>query len=86
MKRMIMNLRNTIAALLLLLLSAGYTFAQNAAGDDASIPTAKHDFGQYIGPLILLVLVSYVGYRFWHDNYSHAGKQGDDAKHTPHHQ
>ena len=83
MKRM-MHLRNTIAALLLVMISAGYTFAQNAAAD-GPIPT-KHDFGQYIGPAILLLLVAYVGYRFWHDNYSHADKQGDDAKHTPHHQ
>jgi len=81
MKRII-NLRDKIAALLLLMLSGGYTFAQSTAGDASKSiydTPPQRDLIQYIGPGIMLILVIYVGYRYWHDNRP-------DDKHTTHHQ
>ena len=79
MKRMI-QLRDKIAALLLLMLSGTYTFAQNIVGDPSVYDTKpQRDLVQYIGPCILLVLVIYVGYRYWHDN-----RPNDEQTH--HHQ
>ena len=76
------NLRDKVAALLLLLLSGGYTFAQGTNYDPSTSiydTPPKHDLIQFIGPGIMLVLIIYVGYRYWHDNRP-------DDKHTPHHQ
>ncbi len=81
MKRII-NFRDKIAALLLLLLSGGYTFAQSTVGEQSKSiydTPPKHDFVQFIGPGIMLIVIIYVGYRYWHDNRP-------DDKHTPHHQ
>ena len=81
MKRMI-GIRDKFAALLLLLLSGGYSFAQGSVDGYTSVydtTAPKHDYVQFIGPGIMLALVIYVGYRYWHDNHG-----GD--KHTTHHQ
>ena len=78
MKRII-NLRDKIATLMLLMLSGGYTFAQSTSGDIYDTPPQKDHLVQFIGPAIMLIVVIYVGYRYWHDNRP-------DDEHTTHHQ
>ncbi len=77
MKR-IMNFSKNIAALLLMLLTGGYTFAQGAdtmMSEDA-YRNSSHKFTTvldggtipYIALVVVFLLILFVGYRYWHDN------------------
>ena len=81
MKRINANCRK-IAALLLTMITGGFAFAQdNAASDTYENMPPQHDYVQYIAPGILVLLIIYVGYRYWHDN-----RPDDKINHNPHHQ
>ena len=92
MKRIIPSLRDKIAAVLLILLTAGHTFAQDANDtvvSESSFQTTHSKFSTnlYDGTIphialgVVFMLILYVGYRYWHDN-----RTDDDIRHTPHHQ
>ena len=82
--------RRKIGLLLTFVLTGGYTFAQQADTLSESAyqyTPSKQGISLYTGILpvivfgVLVLLMAYVGYRYWHDHVP-----DDDTKHTPHHQ
>ena len=69
MKRIILGSHNKIVALLLMMLTKGYAFAQTSLGDpttseDKNTPPG-HVLLQMSGLVLVLILIFYAGYRYW---------------------
>ena len=74
MKKMILNSRNIITAVLLMILTKVSAFAQTSLGDpteptDSNAPPT-HVFLLMAGLAIVLILVFYAGYRYWRSKTS----------------
>ncbi len=91
MKKILNSIRNKFAFFCVAMLSAVYSFAQDAADQSGSIydvKPAKHVFNvysmsfEYILFGVVVIFLGYVGYRYMHD---HADEE-DDVSHEPHHQ
>ena len=69
MKKIVMNVSNKILALLLILFTKGYAFAQTSLGDPSE-PSDKRALPRNVlleisGLVLLLIVVFYAGYRYW---------------------
>lgn len=91
MKNAIKSIRCIFTLICICLFAGNYTFAQETANDTLpesayQMNVPKHvvnvysDFVPYVLFGIIIALILYVSYRYWHDN------RNSRINHTPHHQ
>jgi hypothetical protein len=88
MKKTMACFRNRFLLLALALLPAIYSFAQDdQSGSIYDVKQSRHHLEMYSGFFpyvvfgVVVALLGYVSYRYWHDNQT-----DDHTGHEPHHQ